>query len=214
MTQGDEADPETVGEVLDGRALRWQEHNAARRADLVDACLRAVRAHGAGVSMDAIATVAETSKTVIYRHFTDRAGLYRAVAEKVGRRIEQALQGVMAGDVVSRATLGAVIDAYLALMEADPEVYRFVVRPPALEGLVAEREVFSITDRAARMLAGWLDTAVGGQRSRVWSVAIVGAVHACADRWLAEPEPLDRAVLVEELVVLTWGGLGPVAAGG
>jgi hypothetical protein len=48
----------------------------------------------------------------------------------------------------------------------------------------------------------------------VWSVAIVGAVHACADRWLAEPEPLDRAVLVEELVVLTWGGLGPVAAGG
>ncbi|WP_432559226.1 TetR family transcriptional regulator [Granulicoccus sp. GXG6511] len=226
MTRGDEAvggeERDAAAEMADGRTLRWQQHNAERRAALVDACLRAIRSHGAGVSMDAIAAEAGTSKTVIYRHFTDRAGLYRAVADKVGRRIERALREVIgvpatvpeaAGpasrpESPARASVARVIDTYLALMEADPDVYRFVVRPPALEGAVAEREVLTITDRAAEVLATWLAEEVGERRARVWSVAIVGAVHACADRWFAEPAPLDRVDLVEELTALAWSGLG------
>ncbi|MDO5500578.1 MAG: TetR family transcriptional regulator [Propionibacteriaceae bacterium] len=202
--------------VADGRARRWEQHNAERRAALVDSCLRAIRAHGAGVAMDDIAAEARTSKTVFYRHFTDRAGLYRAVAEKVGRRIERALRDVLGGLVgdsgagpgVSRADLLAVVEAYLALAEADPEVYRFVVRPPALEGRVAEREVVGITDRAAEVLADWFAGSVGERRAQVWSVAIVGSVHACADRWLAEPSALSREELVDDLVDLAWSGLG------
>ncbi|WP_240918016.1 TetR/AcrR family transcriptional regulator [Phycicoccus sp. HDW14] len=33
--------------------------------------------------MDEVAAAAGTSKTVVYRHFTDRAGLYAAVADRV-----------------------------------------------------------------------------------------------------------------------------------
>lgn len=199
-------------ERTDGRALRWQGHNAARREALVDSTLRALRRLGAGVSMDDIAAEAGTSKTVIYRHFTDRAGLYRSVADKVGERIARTLDLALANDestaTPSRAALATVIDTYLALIEADPEVYRYVVRPPALEGAVAERQVVGITDRAAGILADWLAGRAGEHRARVWAAAIVGSVHACADRWLADPEPVPRAGLVELLVELHWSGLG------
>ncbi|MDO5681205.1 MAG: TetR/AcrR family transcriptional regulator [Propionibacteriaceae bacterium] len=204
-----------AGQVADGRTLRWQQHNADRRALLVDASLKAIRAHGAGVSMDQIAAQAGTSKTVIYRHFTDRAGLYRAVADKVGRRIERSLREAIASvERPTRPGLAAVVEAYLALMEGDAEVYRFVVRPPALGGEVAEREVFSITDRAAGVLLAWLATEMGERRARVWSVAIAGAVHSCADRWLAEPVRWPRTELVHELVEFAWVGLGPPGQAG
>lgn len=194
-------------EQLDGRTLRWRQHNADRQAELVDATLRAIRVHGAGVAMEVIAAEAQTSKTVIYRHFTDRAGLYRAVVEKVGRRIAATLRTAIADGEWSLAALVRVIDTYLALMEADPEVYRFVVSPPALEGPVADREVHGITDRAAEILAEWFAGEVGVCRAAVWAVAVVGSVRACADQWLADARSRPRGELAELLAGLTWPGL-------
>ncbi len=73
----------TTSPSPDGRSTRWDQHRATRRRELVEATLRAIRKHGAGVGMDDIAAVAGTSKTVIYRHFSDRQGLYAAVCESV-----------------------------------------------------------------------------------------------------------------------------------
>ena len=80
-------------DVADGRSVRWIRHREERRGSLVDSTIRAIRRHGAGVGMDDIAAEAGTSKTVIYRHFEDRAGLYRAVVERVDQRV--------VGDVVA-----------------------------------------------------------------------------------------------------------------
>ena len=68
---------------VDGRTTRWARHNATRRRELVEAALRAIRHHGHSVGMDDIAAEAGTSKTVYYRHFGDRNGLYEAVVESV-----------------------------------------------------------------------------------------------------------------------------------
>src|SRR5215217_1316595 len=74
----------------DGRDARWEQHREQRREALVDATIRAVRNHGAGVGMDDIAAEAGTSKTVIYRHFEDKAGLYRPLADDpVGGTVDQ-----------------------------------------------------------------------------------------------------------------------------
>ena len=69
--------------TVDGRDTRWAAHRVTRRRELVEHALRAIRQFGPGVGMDEIAAQAGTSKTVIYRHFGDRAGLYRAVAQAV-----------------------------------------------------------------------------------------------------------------------------------
>ncbi len=99
--------------------------------------MRAVREHGPGVGMDDIAAAAGTSKTVVYRHFTDRAGLYAAVADRVDgtiiRGITRAAEREGAGTAPApRAVVRAVIAAYLHLVEDDPEVYRFIVNAPIL----------------------------------------------------------------------------------
>src|SRR5690242_11750349 len=82
----------------DGRSTRWDEHRATRRRELVEASLRAIRQHGAAVGMDEIAAVAGTSKTVVYRHFTDRQGLYAAVCESVDALILRDLGQAMGAD--------------------------------------------------------------------------------------------------------------------
>src|SRR6478609_3903227 len=87
MDHDPEPPPAPSAAPRDGRDSRWERHREERRAALVDATIRAIRTHGAGVGMDDIAAAAGTSKTVIYRHFTDRSGLYAAVSESVDARI-------------------------------------------------------------------------------------------------------------------------------
>lgn len=195
----------------DGRALRWAEHNSARRKELVDAALRAIRRHGAGVGMDEVATEAQTSKTVIYRHFGDRAGLHREVTSKVERRIVRQVRAVLAEPTGSRAVIAHVVDAYLSLVERDPEVYRFVVRPPLVEGPVADDQVLGITARVADVLSEGFGP-LAGARGATWATALVGSVHACADRWMADPASTTRERLTAQLTDLAWGGLRGVAA--
>ena len=108
----------------------------------MEATLRAIRQHGAGVGMDDIASAAGTSKTVFYRHFTDRSGLYAAVSERVDalilRDVTAALDADARGGLAGvggspRRLIGEAIDAYLRLVEKDPEVYRFIVTAPLLD---------------------------------------------------------------------------------
>src|SRR3954470_3241589 len=100
--------------------------SAVRREQLLDAADRAIREHGENVSMAAIAAEAGVTKPILYRHFGDKGGLYRALAE---RQTDELLIGIRAmlatpGDVRERTH--ATIDAYLAAIEKRPGVYRFV----------------------------------------------------------------------------------------
>ncbi len=105
---------------VDGRAARWTEHRAARREELIDAAITAVNELGSDVGMDQIAAAASTSKPVIYRYFADKDELYRAVGSRVVRQIVVTLLGVR-DDPDPQAMLRASIDAYLQLLEDNPQ---------------------------------------------------------------------------------------------
>lgn len=218
----------------DGRDTRWAEHRRTRRAELVEATLRAVRRQGAGVGMDEIAAEAGTSKTVLYRHFGDRTGLYLAVVESVDRLIAGDLERALgtAADAAprdrddDRATtealvhdpelvVEAAVDAYLALVEKDPEVYRFVVSHPLLDRPMGDDPVSGLTRRIGDQLAALLTaglTAAGRESAAAGALAhgVVGLVRAAADHWLATPDPLPRKELTRQLSVLIGGGLTAV----
>ncbi len=210
----------------DGRSSRWDEHRLARRAELVDATLRAIRTHGAGVGMDEVAATARTSKTVYYRHFTDRAGLYTAVAERVDATIIRGLSRAADEPSVesthdgSRAVVRAVIAAYLHLVEEDPEVYRFIVNAPLVPpGERPHGDVAAgMTDRIAGHVADLVGAGIApdaGAAPRLWGVALVGMVRATADAWLAAGGATagpSSDELADDLTALVWDGLGAVAA--
>jgi AcrR family transcriptional regulator len=207
---------------VDGRDARWTEHREQRRRELTDATLRAIRNHGATVGMDEIAAEAGTSKTVIYRHFGDRLGLYLAVCASVDSNVLGDLQQVLthagnaSGDAPlsgdARAVIEAVIDSYFVQVERDPEVYRFVVRRPTLNVSPEDDPVIGISDTIADVLQPIFAEALrdAGQptsAARIWAHGLIGFVRESADRWLADPDRPERAVVVRHMADFATFGL-------
>lgn len=193
----------------DGRDSRWAQHRADRRRELVEHTLRAIRRHGASVGLDVIAAEAGTSKTVIYRHFGGRSGLYVAVVEAVDAFILADLQAAMAGTDPEDVT-GLVADmagAYLGLVERDPEIYRFVVTRPLVDGPVTDDPVAGLTDRIAEQVTAALAAHLRrhGQddvSAATWGHGLVGFIRAAADHWLTSGTPRDRADVVGDVTRL------------
>lgn len=192
--------------TVDGRDARWEHHRAKRRQELVSDALRAIRVHGAGVGMETIAQRAGTSKTVIYRHFGDRSGLYDAIVESVHLYIHEGLAAAFRlSDPTDLGRLTAdLADAYLELVERDPEIYRFVMTPPlpaagavadpvrGLPGLIGE-EISAAISKHLR--ARNLDDS----SAPTWGHGLVGFIKAVADHWMAtEPRP-PRSQIVEHI---------------
>lgn len=163
--------------------------------------------------MEDIATAAGTSKTVIYRHFTDRAGLYAAVVERVDENIMRDVTAATGDDQGSgRGIIAAAIDAYLQLVEEEPEIYRFVVAAPLLERGGAGDHSGAVSAHIAEQIVALLDSSLtaDGQRARVWAHGVVGMVRAAADDWLnrgAADSGVTREELAGLLTDLAWSGL-------
>ncbi|MDN5748963.1 MAG: TetR/AcrR family transcriptional regulator [Pseudonocardia sp.] len=199
----------------DRRASRWDAHRRTRRAELTDAALLAIRAHGAGVGMDEVAARAGTSKTVVYRHFGDRTELYVAVCARVAEVLVGQVRAAMDGETGPYAQTAAGIEPYLRLIEHDPEVYRFVVHRPlvdrALDADPVADLVSLVGDQAAAVIAAQLTRTGGDPAAAVpWGHGVVGMVRAAADNWLARPGSMTRAQLAAHLTDLAWTGLSGV----
>ena len=203
--------PSEAPRSLDGRSTRWDAHRQARRSELVDAAVTAIRRHGAGVGMDDIARVAGTSKAVLYRHFTDKGGLYLAVCSRVADSLWHELRAVHAQADSPRELLDRGIEAYLALIEADRELYRFVMHRPLADLPDDDDPVTGLSTLigdsiagilAARLRAAGRSTAAAGP----WAHGLVGLVRAAGDAWLGSPDRMSRADLTRHLGDLAWGG--------
>jgi hypothetical protein len=98
------------------------------------------------------------------------------------------------------------VDAYLAPIEAEPQVYRFLVHSDEAAGADSSCARSRAGVGAAGEGIGAENSLDGSSvRAQTWAHAIVGMVQAAGDWWL-EQRPCPRAELVEELVVLLAGG--------
>ena len=199
----------------DGRRSRWASHRQRRRDELTDAAIEAIRRYGADVGMDAIAASAGISKPVLYRYFADKSELWLAVGQRVTARLVETVGPAVAAVREDRAIVTTAIDVYLQVIEADPQLYRFVVHQP---GVPHERDVVADTmDTIASGLAR-----VIGDRLRAmgldagpalpWAHGLVGCVQSVGDWWLRHRQPISRAALTEYLTALLWNGIAGVRA--
>ncbi len=179
----------------------------ARREALLDAADRIVQRDGPAASMAAIAAGAGITKPVLYRHFGDKGGLYAALTDRHTERLLQELRAALQVPGTRAERVGRTVDAYLAAIEAEPQVYRFLVHSD--EAARADSSVRSFTRQLARLLAEGIgvDTGVPGSgvRAQAWAHGIVGMVQAAGDWWL-DTRPCPRPMLVAELVALIAGG--------
>ena len=213
-------EPRESEPARDRRDSRWDEHRAQRRRDLVDATLAAVAKHGARVGMDEIAAEAGTSKTVVYRYFADRTELYLAVCNRVAAQLLPKLRAAIESTDRPRDMVAAAIETYLAFLEADPELYRFVVHPHALDRAPSSPPhrdpIGGLSDLVAEQAAAGISVALyqAGRDTAAatpWGHGLVGLVRSAADWWLRADRPMLRSELAAHLTDLAWAGLAGVA---
>ncbi len=183
----------------------------ARRLEFVEAAIEVIRAEGPGASMDQVAAKIGITKPVVYRYFGDRNGMYRAVAERYCGELRNKFRGAMSTTTDLRSVVVVTVDAYLELVERDPEVHRFLVQPqpgrgrdrPAVTPFTQHVAAEIVEALRLRLEAAALDPEV----AEPWGHALVGMVQAAAS-WWDEHRTLPRTRLVEQLVTLLWVGLG------
>lgn len=189
----------------DGRRERWEAHRVARRAELIDAVLDAVRQRGEGIDMDDVAAVSGVAKPVFYRYFKDKADLYLTVGREVGERLAADVIAALDGTQDPRAMIAAAVDTFLRAVEDDPHVYRFVLQRPANAAAASDYSAV-ISKHASRLIGDLLrDAELDTGAAEPWGFAMVGAVRSAAERWLDEPT-LSRAALTDYLTNLLWAG--------
>ena len=196
----------------DTRPRRREHDRATRRAEFVEATVRAVREGGATVSVAYIAAAAGVTKPVLYRHFADRADLQNAVGERVAATLLGRVGDELGTSRPPVERTRAVIDAVLVSVEEDPGLWRFVTHRAALPVGVVD----NLREQIAHLLAAQLDDELGrrGQDrsgAEVWAHGLVGMVHGVAEWWLEHPT-MSRVALVDSLAALVWSGVADVFA--
>jgi AcrR family transcriptional regulator len=195
----------------DGRRARWTEHRRARREDLVAAAVEAVRAAGPDFAVDDVARSAGVSKTVIYRYFSDKDELVDAVLERISTVVLlPRLLGEIAGEHPDdRSALRSVLAAFVALIEDEPELYRFAYAQAGRSGradLVAATEHQIAEALAARMAARLAEAGRPPEPATTWAYGVVGMVQL-ATHWWSTARTVTAPELVEQLTALADGGL-------
>lgn len=202
---------------VDARSRRWREHRSRVRAEIVDAAFRAIDRHGPRVSLREIAAEAGTAKPKIYRHFTDKADLFHAIAGRLRDMLWAAIFSSVdfAADPAQEVLRRSVAE-YVGLAEQHPNVVRFVLAggfpDPAAPSALVLPEGREITMAIAQMFSHELrgmhiDPAV----LELAAAAAFGVASAATEWWLGPEADSPRRIPAGDFVVhLTTIMLGTV----
>ncbi|HEY0530069.1 MAG TPA: TetR/AcrR family transcriptional regulator [Actinoplanes sp.] len=197
----------------DGRKGRWAGHREQRRAELTTAAIDAIRRLGPEVGMDAIAAHAGVSKPVLYRYFADKSQLWLAVGQEAAGMVLDAIAPAVAAVREERAAIAAAIDAYLAHIAADTNLYRFVVHQPEIaRGRdVVTDVVDTVASGLARMFGDRLRArGLDSGAALPWAYGVVGYVQSVGDWWLRQQQPISREALGDYLTTFLWSGVSGI----
>jgi AcrR family transcriptional regulator len=196
-----------------GRKARWAKHREQRREELIQAAIEAVLHHGPEVDMDQVASVAGVSKPVLYRYFADKSQLWIAVSEHISAIVVDAVAPAVERVREERDLIEATIDAYLRCIEAQPQLYSFVMDHSAIPG------VHQLIAGSSKRIAAGLAQVIGDRLRSLgldagpaepWAYGLVGFVQSVGDWWMAHGRPIRRAALTEYLTTLLWSGIDGV----
>lgn len=188
---------------------RTAQVRSARREALLAAADMVVQRDGARASMASIAAEAGITKPILYRHFGDKRGLYAALAARHTDRLLDVLMTALSAGGTPKDRANRTVDAYLSVLEEEPQVYRFLVQSEEAAPVHGQVRGFvrRLQEQLGHGIAAELGLPPGDVRAAVWAAGIVGMVQAAGDWWL-ESRALSRAALSDQLTELLWGAYG------
>jgi AcrR family transcriptional regulator len=178
----------------DGRRARWSKHNEQRRRQIIDAAIEVLeeRPPGTEIHVQQIAEKAGLNRTVVYRHFADRADLDQAVQQAILDGLWEQLLPAVSLDGTVPQIIERIVGTYVAWAVAHPALHRVADHDTAPEGPLEQG-----LERLAGRIAETIEVALvglGARPSEEEAAAIdplvyglVGAVFNAVRRWVARP---------------------------
>lgn len=201
-------DPAGTG---DARRDRWRKHRIARRAEFVEAALRALDAHGPELGMEDVAAEAGVTKPVLYRHFEDKADLYVALGQRGTEILFERLIPAINAELAPVPRIRMALDAFFGVIEEHPNLYRLL----AHGGLPGKNADSDVVAEDKEVIATAL-TALLGDYMRMfnmdsgaaepWAHGIVGMVQSTGEWWL-DRRSMGRDSVVEYLTQIIWAAI-------
>lgn len=206
----------------DGRQLRWDSHNAARRQHILDAAIDVLSGSepGAEVHVQQIADRAGLSRTVVYRHFSDRADLDAAVQGRALELLRNELVPALSFEGTPVDIIRRIVAAYVGWASEHPGLHEFAQQDAPGPGV-------GQMDRAIQQIAGQIEDlinvgvevlAVRLDDDEVAALdplvfGLVGAVFNGTRRWLSRGEQQPgRERFVELVTESVWHQIAGMAA--
>lgn len=157
--------------------------------------------------MDEFAGAMGTSKSIVYRYFTDKAGLQAAVTELVLEEMAEAFEAAARSQADPRLRLREMVATYVTMLDSSPDVYRFITRSDG--GTDLSEFLSAISAYVQRPLADSLEA--NGQDPHLavtWSAGTVGFVRGIGDSWLAADAEArtDPQTMADLITNWLWAG--------
>ncbi|MBB3037710.1 MULTISPECIES: TetR/AcrR family transcriptional regulator [Hoyosella] len=188
---GDESDRSSGPEApVDGRSLRWEDHKAARRNQVLDAAMSAIDAEGAGVGVQQIAARAGLPRSVVYRLFRERGDLDEQVRGHIVSTLMVSLAPALAPEGKAETAIVRAINTYVSWIAEHPNLHHFLgsgsKRRPATVSKVVSGTKTAIGLYVTDVFATALRRA-GADESGAETIAfgVIGLVDAAVNRWLS-----------------------------
>lgn len=191
----------------DGRQLRWDLHNQERKQRIIDAAIAVIAENepGAEFHVQQIAERAGLSRTVIYRHFADRAELDREIQVAILDDLWSRLLPAVSLDGTVPEIIHRIVGTYVTWAVDHPSLHRLAEQDtqgdsPLAQGIeVIARQVAELIETAVDLLR--LDPSPELRAALDPLVfALVGAVFSAVRRWVSRPERQPSAEMLVDLV--------------
>lgn len=186
----------------------------ARRTLLAEAALREFSDHGyEGASLGRIAADAGVTRTVLYDHFPSKRVLFVALLEAKHRQLLSHLREAIDTDAPSAERIRAMLEAFLAFAEREPESWRLLYPEHAPVDPEVAADHRRLHRHASRLLASML--APDARRAGLDPASpVAGAILALQQaaleglvRWWHAHPRASREQVLEAAMKALWKGL-------
>lgn len=189
----------------DGRQARWDKHNRVRRQVILDAALTVIEAGepGADVHVQQIAEQAGLARTVVYRHFADRADLDRAIQAAILEDLSALLLPEVSLDGTINEIIERIVSTYVTWVVAHPALHRFAEQEtsgPMEHGI---RQIAAVLTEVLETAVEMLRVELGpDERAALDPLAhgLVGAVLGAVRRWASREQRAPSARTLSALL--------------
>jgi AcrR family transcriptional regulator len=195
----------------DGRSTRWDDHREARRAELVAAAVTAIDTYGSGASIAEIAASAGVSKPVLYRYFSDKDDLYRAVGHWGAEQVIERLVPVLTANGNMRERVYAGCDAYLEFLDEHPQAFLLLVEHRSADDPLADGKE-QIAATMAKLMGDTLRRlGVDAGGAEPWAHGLIG-MGLSVGEWYLRRDIMSREATSQYLASFIWHALAGFAA--